>query len=300
MKIQTNNISIVLVLTLSFLVSACSSKEQELKEGDVLLTSYRLIDEQRTDEAISLLELELKKNQGDYDLQVALASAYAHKGGFKIQKLMPAFKSADEIKKLAKERKKQQKPSTEKPKKEEIQLTGSDRTTRDISDLLVKASKFVNIYTSIPSITVEEAVYLNHAIYLLDELKSSILPPEALYRAVLRIVQLKHLIAKDFQENEFSSEGFTCNDGLTQGTKRLLDVSQVIVHIISDLVIVNPKDAEVLNSITLQISESVSHLTSVSTSLIVLEETSNAYLQQSAIQQGFGNLFKCGKVGLQL
>jgi hypothetical protein len=242
----------------------------------------------------------LQKNQGDYDLQVALASAYAHKGGFKIQKLMPAFKSADEIKKLAKERKKQQKPSTEKPKKEEIQLTGSDRTTRDISDLLVKASKFVNIYTSIPSITVEEAVYLNHAIYLLDELKSSILPPEALYRAVLRIVQLKHLIAKDFQENEFSSEGFTCNDGLTQGTKRLLDVSQVIVHIISDLVIVNPKDAEVLNSITLQISESVSHLTSVSTSLIVLEETSNAYLQQSAIQQGFGNLFKCGKVGLQL
>jgi hypothetical protein len=67
----------------------CGKKTNKNEQDEVVLKSYRLIDSDRADEAIELLENHLSKDSTNNTYKSVLASAYAHKGGVKIQKFIP-------------------------------------------------------------------------------------------------------------------------------------------------------------------------------------------------------------------
>ena len=56
----------------NFVLVSCANEDGS-SSHDPVLAAYQLIDEQRTDEAIALLEGELKKEPEKYELKVALA-----------------------------------------------------------------------------------------------------------------------------------------------------------------------------------------------------------------------------------
>ena len=210
--------------------------------------AYRLIDAQRTDEAITLLEASLDKDPNNYDYKVILASAYAHKAGFRIQRLisvmdhikeMSAIKDPEKLpvqnlkdentKGSGIEAKNNPSKSSNAPPttgaetpasshselansaKEQDSISQGQRVDHALSQLNVMLNRFnaaTSIYESVPSIRNDELIYLRQAIEILNDLGSEIKQPEALYRGALRIVLFKHILAENLV-GEVVAQGFT-------------------------------------------------------------------------------------------
>lgn len=297
----------VFFIFLSFLLMSCSQKTERDEKSELILTSYRLIDENRTDEAIYLLEESLVETPEDYALNVTLASAYAHKAGFRVQKLVPIFSQVKKIENLKKLRKKKNEERA-KEQSEGTDVSGSKiRVDKEIkndffssaADLMNYFSSYLSIYSAIPSISSEDAVYLEHSILLLDELQERIAPPDAIYRVVLNTVRLKYLIetklVKEFARD--NSAGGTCRVSVGKLSQDIIDISHVLIDIVTDLAFVHPKKEIELLAMRTDISNATSNLTLGLNSLIVLDEASRTFLQRSFIQQGFGNILECKSYG---
>ncbi len=199
--------------------------------------AYRLIDAQRTDEAIALIEMALDKDPGNYEYKVVLASAYAHKAGFRIQRLISVMDHAKEMSGIkdpeklqthgaaieaAEKREIENKKTDVKPEdaapnslagavppnrstgkaesKENDTISQSQRVDNALNQINVTLNRFnaaLRIYESIPSVRKDEVVYLQQAIEILNELGSTIKQPEALYRGALEIVLFKYILAEN-------------------------------------------------------------------------------------------------------
>ncbi len=277
-----------LFLACGFLLG-CQAKNTD-HNVDPRLEAYRLIDEQRTDEAIELLETELQNDENNNELKVALASAYAHKGGIKIQKLVPIVSSIDKINKdrSAPIDTQKQKNLTEK----------THASLINASLLLSQFSRFVEVYVAIPVADRNQADYIRHAILLFNEIESKNLKQEdVLYRLILEIVLLKHILVENFI-GEFvppkSADKKKCRLDLAMINHSIVGMGKLLIDIFNDAGFIRPQTANDMKKLASQTSDAVNDLTIFFTSATVVDDITEAFLSESLIQHGFGKIIKCG------
>ncbi|MDZ4678688.1 MAG: hypothetical protein SGI74_14415 [Oligoflexia bacterium] len=268
------------------MLAGCSKKED--KKQNTVLEAYRLIDEQRTDEAIELLESAITKEPSNTEYKVVLASAYAHKGGIKVQKLVPIINHSEKLKKLG-----EKLPELNKA---EAKSQRVNQAALNLSAVLVRFAGFLEAYASVPLATPNQATYIRHAIYILNELGNKVKPEDALYRAVLEIVLLKHILAENFV-GEFlepaNKEETTCRIDLGNVNDAAITLGKLLIDILNDIGFSNPDQAEAMKRMANETSETVSNLTIFFTSATVVDEVSNIFVRQAAVQHGFGKIIKC-------
>ena len=129
------------------------------------------------------------------------------------------------------------------------------------------------------------------------EKKHPIKSEDALYRAVLRIILFKHIVAEKLigefaQSPSTSKDKCTFNLGSVNGS--LIELGRLLVDTFTDVGIANKKQAKNMRASSENVANTISNLTLATTSLIVIDETSNLFLKQTVIQHSFGKLIKCG------
>ncbi|OQW51111.1 MAG: hypothetical protein A4S09_10430 [Proteobacteria bacterium SG_bin7] len=261
---------------------------REKREADPILEAYRLIDEQRTDEAIALLENELRKNDSNIELRVVLASAYAHKGGIKIQKLFPVVNSIDKINK-----------SKEKLGDVSKQKNINEKTNTvllNAANLMIRASRFLDAYAAIPAADRKQVEYIRHAILLLSEISNTALKPEdVLFRAILEIVLLKHILAENFiGELSATDDPKKCDLDIAKINSNIVVTGKLLIDIFNDIGFVKSTSATDMKHLTEETIDVVESLKSLFSAAEALDEVGKTFLNESIIQSGFGKMLKCG------
>lgn len=275
-------------MAMVFLTVACAQKKSASDET-VILQAYRLIDDQRTDEAIVLLERELSQNPERDDYKVVLASAYAHRGGIKIQKLVPLVTQMDKLK------------SPKNPFDTKSEKSLNDKVNNGVLGIAALLTQYVEAtrtYSAVPVVDANQASYIQHAVSLLGEIGPKINPEDALYRAILQIVLFKHLLAEKLI-GEFSGEnskGATCRVDLEVVNGAVIRLAKIMIDIYSDLQIASPSKKDEMKKLSVQTADSVSNVTIATTTMTVLDEASTIFLKHSVMENGFGKIFKCGSI----
>ncbi len=275
------------------LLGACGSKKAEKSETPVL-KAYRLIDEQRTDEAIELMEKSLSQDPGNYEYKVVLSSAYAHKGGIKIQKLLPSLLLAEKLTKL---NAREARLRDQLKKTPDRTRTGeTNRAAIQVAFLLAKYSSYFDLYASIPTITPTQSTYVQQAIRLLNSLPSTIQPHDALYRAILEVVLFKHILAENLV-GEFSppttKDEASCRLNLSLVNDTVIKLGKLLIDIYNDVGISNPKQAENMKQLSEETADVVSSLSISISTLSFMDDVAQDFLKQSTIQGGFGKVVRC-------
>lgn len=275
-----------LIFAALFLVvslGACGSKNEPV------LNAYRLIDEHRTDEAIELLENALQENPDNAEYKAVLASAYAHKSGVRIQNLVPAINQTDKLKNISD---KLPVVSNEKSASENV-----NTSARNVVVLLSRFAYVFDAYSSIPVIEKTQANYLRHAIFLLNDIGSTIKPEDALYRAVLELVLFKHILAEniigEFKDSENKNQN-SCRIDLGNVNDTIVQLGKLVIDIYNDIGITQPRQAEAMKKSAAQVADLVSNFTIFTTTVTAIDEAANILLKQTALQNGFGKIIKCG------
>lgn len=279
-------VCLLLVAALGFSVSGCN-KRQEKKENTVL-HAYRLIDAQRNEEAIELLEKQSAAEPDNVELRVVLASAYAHMGGVKVQRLVAAINSGDKLGQLS---------EPLPPVDGKLSMSEqSDRVALNIATLLVRASGIAQVYATVPPVSQQQAVYIQHAMDILEALGDKLKPEDAIYKAVLEVVLLKHFLAENFF-GELSVPKIVNMKNCTLNVDKLSDavvtVGKVLIDIFNDIGYANPQQAQQMKKQADDTANIVSNLTMFLTSAAVFDQASSVYLREVAFMQGFGKMVKC-------
>ena len=288
MKLQKILKATIFALAILLSFSGCGNKNQD-RNTDTVLEAYRLIDEQRTDEAIELLESSLAKDPKNSEFKAVLASAYAHKAGIKIQKLVPILNQTDKLKKMN-----DKLPDISKDKSISEKVNAG---ALNVAMLLTRFAGFFETYSSVPLVTKDQATYLSHAIYILNDIGSEIKPEDVLYRAVLEIILFKHVLSEgligEFSEPQTKDEQ-TCRIDLGNVNDTVIKLGKLLIDIYNDIGFANPKQAVDMKKMAEQTGESDSNITIATTTVTVLDEAANIFLKQAIVQNGFGKIIKCG------
>lgn len=176
---------------------ACSSPREE-SQKDPALVGYNLIDEGRADAAIDHFQVLVDENPDSVTYRRGLSSAYALRGGFRVQNLvkpMLEIRQADQMKREFENLFKQVAES-------KSALKPFEKTLAFQIELLVFLKKF----EAIPVLTDKQALDLRTAISVLLELKKPA-QGDYLYMAVLEALLLKKELSK-------SLKAYTCEDAI--------------------------------------------------------------------------------------
>lgn len=277
--------TILLLLVASFLVTGGCAPQKSMNEAP-LTRAYRLIDSQRDDEAIEYLNQLIQKDSNQ-DYQVALASAYAHKAGVKIQKFAGLVGDSQKISDLPQDLK------LVDDKEKELTFKIDD-FANNLSNLLVKYSKILTVYAAIPSVSSENSMYLEEAIKIMESIEKP-RPSDAIYRAILRVVQFKHFVAQNLVGSIVDSQQVVkgCSLDLSAVNDSVVKLGHILVNILDDLAIANPSKAKDLAAQRAQIADETFSLTLVVTGTSVADEATNTFIKHVVVEESFGKLLKC-------
>ena len=269
------------------LVTACLYQKKDQNDETPLLQAYRLIDANRNDEAIAVLENALKDEPDNKQYKVALASAYANKVGINVRAFVPLINAAKGMQELSDE-------STnieyEKTPWEKV-----DQVTRISAGMLLKVARFFQVYASIPTVTRTESYYLTYAVDLLDSIED-IEPGDAAYRAVLKVVLFKNAVATDLigsAERKSFADKQACSFTLDGFNETIAKLGDLIIDILEDVARIQPSKEKEINAARERVSSSVSALTLSVNSLMLSDEISRRFLTNTTLQLGFRKLLKC-------
>lgn len=277
----------ILVVLMGFVVS-CSNQKNDKGHDDTVLHAYRLIDENRSAEAIELLEGALTEDPSNDEYKVVLASAYAHKGGIRIQSLAAAIQKSTQLSQLK---------DRIDLKTDQTIVSKVDAGAANFAAMLVKFSATIEVFTAVPRVDRTQAIYLVQAINLLNSLGQRIKPEDVIYRGVLQIVLLKHYLAEDligeFVPPEVQDES-SCRIDLANVNDSIIKIGELLIDIFNDNGFANPKQAEDMKRLAAETSQAISSLTIATTAVTLADQAANIFLKQVAIQNGFGKIIKCG------
>ncbi len=277
---------LILVLVSTGLI-ACGKDKDKNAESDVIVKAYRLIDEQRTDEAIQLLEDELRRTPENYHLKVVLSSAYAHRAGIKMQTLFPAMRELRKIKGFGKKSSSTpRRPGDPRPPQNTIAVLA-------IAKLMNQYAGVIEAFTSIPTVNASQRQSLEHAINLLGRLDSDILPEDAIYRAVLRVVLFKNTVTQNLMGDVPSASTGTCRVDFGSAGDTIVTLGRLLVDIYVDVAIANPKNRKDLERRSTQVTEVTEAMTSTLAGFSMADEATRMFMSEALIENGFGRLIKC-------
>jgi hypothetical protein len=218
---------IVLSLILSVVAFAGCNKKKDVDQ-DVILRSYRLIDANRTEEAINLLEDELARHPDNRKAQLTLASAYAHAAGFKVQEIAGLVQSL-KAEKLTK-----------------LNLNSNDlrRNPKSIASAFKYFSQVFTIYGDIPIIEKDKFPYLEQSLHIL-KLFEQASPTEAAYRSLIRILYIKYILNSALQNSMVDVvDKNECKMDLHKMNGAFITVAEEFHDLFADLAILSPAKSE--------------------------------------------------------
>lgn len=271
--------TILSTLTLTLLAGCAKSSNQKVESTQ--LRAYRLIDDNRTDDAISLLsaEIETKDNNSingldeskeATDLRVTLASAYAKKSGISIHEIAHAFEMGKQISSFN--------AQSSQISSEKVEPNENDRKLKDIASLLASQLKVIQTIAIIPKVQNEKLNYLAQAVRILNN-TPNLGPADLIYSALLKIILVRTMLDSD----EFKSilpkvvkENHQCVAKLNDFRDHLTRASQILLSGYEDLGKAMPeKKEEVMNS-SKTIVDLTASVASINAAGIVLYSLSNS------------------------
>lgn len=277
-----------------FAFIGCKKKSHQPEE-DVIVKAYRLIDEQRTSEAIDLLEEELKKDSinNNGEIKFVLASAYAHKAGIKIQVLVPAITQLYKFQNATKKKKAVQNQALTPHKQvNKIAVT--------VSAIFNQISATLETYSAIPVVTETQVDFLKHAIDLIHSIAEPINQEQALYRAVLEIIFFKYMMEESLltapTNIDFAIvEDKNCVINMKKLNQSIVPLGKLLINILNDMALANPKHSESLTKSSSEISAYLTELALDSDMISVMDDFSSSFIKRSAFELGLGKIIKCNE-----
>lgn len=297
--------------TLLILLSVCSfvtcKKKSNPPKEEVVVKAYRLIDEQRTSEAIDLLEEELKigSTANIREIKFVLASAYAHKAGIKIQVLVPAVTQLYKLQNASKKKKSIQNQATTATNayvnpNENLSRKPVNKIAVTLSAIFNQISATLETYAAIPTVNETQIDFLKHSIELIYSIGEPLTQEQALYRAVLEIILFKHIIEEglltasaniDFEIIEDKN----CVINVKKLNDSIVPLAHLLIDIFNDMVLANPKHAESLTKSSAEITNYLTELTLASGTINVMDDVTSSFLKRSAFELGLGKMIKCNE-----
>ncbi len=264
-------------------LSGCSKGRP--KKTDVVSRAYQMIDAQKPEQAIALLERSLEEDPENRSYKVVLASAYAHKAGFKVQKLVPILKKAQDFQKL------QGSTAPVGSGPEKIKALALDA-----SSLVNKAGGLSEVFAAIPAVEGPQVADLSHAISLLGELGPEIEPAQAIYKVILEIILFKHYLVANLlggSPAQTNKELESCRIDAEQFIETFQILSQLLLEIYGDLTIAHPSQAATMERLSNETRTSVATALKTADGISSLDKNSLMFLKFTIIKAGFGKVVKC-------
>lgn len=270
---------LILALTLTTL-AACS--KGRVKRTDVVSRAYQMIDAQQPDQAIKLLERALEDEPENKSYKTVLASAYAHRAGFKVQKLVPILKQAQDFQRLQ---------GNKEPGDGKVKAVAFD-----LGSLVNKSSALAQVFDSIPNVAVERLPDLQHAISILADLGPEINPSDAIYKAILEIILFKHYLV----ENLLGENPAATNQALERcqiQVNLFVETFQVLASLLQeiyvDLRIAHPGQTATFDRLSEETKTAVETALTTAHGVSQLDKNSLFFLKVTVLKAGFGKVLKC-------
>lgn len=265
-----------------FILSACQEKPR-VTRIDVTARAYRLIDAQKPTEAIQLLESALQKEPENRTYRMALASAYAHRAGFKIQKLIPVLNKAQSYQNL-----------------QQSQLDPAGPSVKPLAfnaaQLVDRSHALSQVFASIPAVSQENSQDLMQAIDTLKELGPELLPEEAIYKVVLQVILFKHYLELSLlgpSPAQNPAQLAECRIEAKTLTESVQLVSDLLLDIYQDLGVAHPSQVPTLQRLTEETEKSRAEILKTASSFNSMDKNSQLFLKISLVKLGFGLVLKC-------
>lgn len=256
------------ILILSFFVPllmvACG-KSNKVSNETPLLRSYRLIDENRTDDAINYLTSQIDERDavapsGQDDspdttrLRVALASAYGKKAGVDVHAMAKAFQAGKSIASVK---------AVKFDKIDEAKASNQDHQLEALAVWIVESLKGVEVVEVIPKIEADKIMYLQQAIRILNS-TPKLLPGDLVYSALLKVIyvraefevsELKTVLPTVHQENgQCIAKVSDFRDYLVRASKLLLSAYDDLGNAMPTKKAQFQKDSQVIVDLTTSIA----------------------------------------------
>lgn len=153
----------------------------------ISVRSSRLIDEQRTEEAIQLLEPHVRANPDDIDAAVSLSAAYAHKAGFQFRNFYGMLNQILEHSKRL------------KAEPDPVNTESASTAERAIATWTHHSGRMfglIRIFEAIPSLTKSNIEFVRHGVQILNSKEQLLRPKDRAFRVLIRAVIIKHLLTQ--------------------------------------------------------------------------------------------------------
>ncbi len=249
----------LLSLLLFVAVSLSCSRTQKRPVEEPTVTAYKLIDDNRSAEAILILEEEKKLRPDDPKLLIALASAYAAYGGLDLPALIPTIESQfikKNVKGLALNYKAAKK------------IAGSGETSA-VTDAWVAMIRLVSAavesFSHLPKIS--KISYVYQALDTINAIKDKT-RGHYLYSATLRMVLFKNeLVDHSLRSVVVGDKGQKCVVNLPELPNMAILIEQSTQAILSDLGGAYPKQVKNYRAISDQIAKAAHNVLTASLAL---------------------------------
>lgn len=258
-------------------LAACAKKAEP--QIDRITEAYRLIDAQRDDEAIALLEKVLQDEPNNREAKVTLASAYAHKAGFKIQAFWGMVDSARR-KEIA-----------------TLKLEGNPNSAPAKFIMYLRATlTFARAMENLPELDAKKYSYLEYGLGILDGIDpKEKKPSDHILSALYRLVIFKARVGWMYTASSFTAKDDKgqCNLIVERLADGVLDSARLLEKITFDLSYAFPKEQIELQNSRKRLASFTQNLALQLDTLGVIDDAFKITFKNGMMQRGLGELVQC-------
>jgi len=269
-------------------------KKSGREEGSVE-RAYKLIDADREEEAIVLLEEEYNKDPKNKPIKVALASAYAKRAGITLE----AFYDLLNYKVFSK-------PLGESGLSSELNSSGLktnsaysrqgktvNEATQSIAKIMGLALDAAKTFYYLPNIDPERRLDLYQAIYHMNTLEDKT-KGEHLYLAILKILELKFVLYNDILPSMFVQSNNKCRLDVESTKKGVHQLADILFSIIDNINGSHPIATQEIYKNKSAIKEELKTLDANLSEALLFDDFMILLFKQAVIATGVGDFNPCG------
>jgi hypothetical protein len=260
-----------------FLLSASCEKKESPK--DVILLAYQLIDLNKPDQAIVLLETELKTNPRHQKARIVLASAYAFKAGVTMKDVLAAYNQS-----YFKNRRFQGFFLTNENEK-----VGMER-------FLIELLKIADVFGDIPAVSAGKYDYLQEGISILNQ-SDRLSRADFLYSAILRVIELKSWMLIELRNVNFMDAQSQCHLDYQKLMSFVSQMTEKLMLLLSDLSVAQPERRDEFIQSRTAVFKAYSNLTTMIDSNTIENGQNMGAFNALMLQLGLGVLIRCSADG---
>lgn len=293
MKSLTRTVCIILF---GLVAAGCSGKRDSQESGSAtLLNTYRLIDENRSEEAIVILEAELDRHPNDVRLQLALASAYSSLAGVDITKLFPSIENA-----VIKKDFKKIRDQLDKKRQSLKTATTSEKKAALTIESWVALFRLISLsfetFNQIIEVNPDKLVYLYEAIGIVENIERKS-RGNYLFLAVLELVAFKNELMTSSLPKVISQQKQTnrCQVDVANVPQIAIFIKESIRHIVTNLAKAYPKQEKTYSEVASYFESAAQMLSEAAVGLSNADQLATALALTNGLEESVGTKLECNE-----